>query len=153
MTSDAPGPTGPLVRGGRRSGDSQDSKEHQLLGSRLRQAREALGLTQADVAGALEIPRSGVAAFEAGERKVTGLELRRLARLYRRSVSWLLGEVDDVAVAADTALYRAAERLTPEDKEQVLRFVQFLAAAQPTSPAAPPLEARRRPRPPGARDG
>lgn len=146
MTSDAPQHTS-SPRAGRRAPDEQAIEEHKVLGSRLKEAREALGLTQADVAGALDIPRSGVAAFEAGERKVTGLELRRLARLYRRSVSWLLGESDDEDVVADAALYRAAEKLRPQDKEQVLRFVQFLAAQRGDSDA-PPVRARVRPRPP-----
>ena len=61
---------------------------------------------------------------------MTALELRRLARLYRRSVAWLLGE-DGEPAAVDGALYRATSSLSPDDKEQVLRFAQFLAAAGP----------------------
>lgn len=152
MSTESPKPTSSSPRSGRRAVEGQDVEEHKVLGGRLREAREALGLTQADVAGALDIPRSGVAAFEAGERKVTGLELRRLARLYRRSVSWLLGESTDGPLLADAALYRAAEKLRPEDKEQVLRFVQFLAS-QPRRDDAPPVRARTRPRPPGSADG
>lgn len=147
MSTEVPKINAPNPRAGRRTLESPDTDEHKVLGSRLKEAREALGLTQADVAGALDIPRSGVAAFEAGERKVTGLELRRLARLYRRSVSWLLGETADEEVAADAALYRAAEKLRPQDKEQVLRFAQFLAAQRPVDGV--PAHARLRPQPPG----
>lgn len=117
--------------------------EQQVVGRRLRTARETLGLTQDDVASALRIQRTSVIAMEAGKRNVTALELRRLARLYRRSVQWLLGEEEEVA-AVDNALYRATAELSDEDKEQVLRFAQFLAAAGP-----PPQ--RRRPRPAPAR--
>ena len=77
-------------------GHDEANERCKLVGSRLREAREVLGLTQGDVAGALGIPRTSVIALEAGRRKVTGLELRRLARLYRRDVHWLLGE-DDLA--------------------------------------------------------
>ncbi len=55
------------------------------LGQRLREARERAGLTQEEVARQLGIPRTAVALFEAGKRKVSGLELARLAFLYGRS--------------------------------------------------------------------
>jgi transcriptional regulator with XRE-family HTH domain len=138
---------------GRRATDSpEEIAEHKMLGSRLREAREALGLLQSDTAQALGIPRSSVVAFEAGDRKVTGLELRRLARLYRRSIPWLLGEADDADVPAGSALFRAAEHLTPADKEQVLRFAQFLAA-QPNKDRQADASARPRPRPRPPTDG
>jgi len=110
--------------------DGQQPSERQIVGQRLRTARETLGLTQDDVAGVMGMPRTSVIAMEAGKRNVTALELRRLARLYRRNVQWLLGEEDDEA-AVDNALYRATAELSDEDKEQVLRFAQFLASAGP----------------------
>lgn len=129
------------------SDDSAEAAGHKIVGARLREARLAIGLTQSDVAGALDISRPSVAAIEKGTRKVTGLELRRLARLYRRSVGWLLGDEDQDSVATDSVLHRATAELSEEDKQQVLRFAQFLAA-QPTRPAKE--ERRPRPRPPGS---
>lgn len=108
--------------------ESTAPNEHQIVGARLREAREVIGLTQGDVAAALGIPRTSVIAMEAGRRNVTGLEVRRLARLYRRDVAWLLGDDPVPAAAADAALYSATADLTREDREQVLRFAQFLAA-------------------------
>ena len=105
-----------------------DEIDDELVGDRLREARETLGLTQADVAGALGIPRTSVIAMEAGRRKVSGLELRRLARVYRRSIEWLLGE-DTPAIDADDALFHATATLSADDKAQVLRFAEFLASA------------------------
>lgn len=100
---------------------------------RLRSARETLGLTQGDVASAMGIPRTSVIAMEAGKRNVTALEIRRLARLYQREVAWLLGEgpeTVDEGSAENQALFRATANLSEEDKEQVLRFAQFLAAGE-----------------------
>ncbi|MBD3778250.1 MAG: helix-turn-helix transcriptional regulator [Micrococcales bacterium] len=111
--------------------------EQRVVAARLREARESLGLTQEEVSGALQIPRTSVHAMEAGKRGVSALELRRLARLYRRSVEWLLGEEEAPAVAADGALYRATRDLSAEDREQVLRFAQFLAAGTAPRPADP----------------
>lgn len=114
-----------------------DGKREQIeVGQRLRSARETLGLTQEDVASALGIPRTSVISMEAGKRNVTALELRRLARLYRRRVTWILGEEPEEAEPAsaeDEALYRATSELSDDDREQVLRFAQFLAAAQSSS--------------------
>lgn len=117
--------------------------EQQKVGQQLRAGRETLGLTQDDVAGVLGIPRTSVVAMESGRRNVTALELRRLSRLYRRSVQWLLGE-EETEAEVDSALYRATSELSDGDKEQVLRFAQFLAAGGPPSAAA----GRRRPAPP-----
>jgi transcriptional regulator with XRE-family HTH domain len=131
---------------------TDEADEHRLVGSRLREARDVLGLTQEDVASALRIPRTSVIAMEAGRRKVTGLELRRLARLYRRDVGWLLGDDPEASevVGAD-ALFRATASLTDEDREQVLRFAEFLASGGPRrigGPARPAPEVSR-----GARRG
>lgn len=120
--------------------------EHRVVGARLRDARLAMGLTQADVADALGLSRPTLAAVEKGTRKITGLELRRLARVYQRDVAYLLGE-EDAEASAGSALHRATAKLSAADKEQVLRFAEFLAAQKtddPTASAAPAA----RPRPP-----
>lgn len=107
---------------------SDEREEHEVIGSRLREAREYVGLLQDDVAGALGIPRSSLSALEAGKRKVSGVELRRLARLYRRPVGWLLGE-EEIVIADADPLFRATAQLSDHDKDQVLKFAEFLAAA------------------------
>lgn len=116
-----------------------DSKfEQTAVGHRLRSARETLGLTQEDVASALGLQRTSVIAMEAGRRNVTALELRRLARLYRRDVGWILGEgleSLEETKAENRALFRAASQLSDEDREQVLRFAQFLASSPPAKSA------------------
>ncbi|WP_420438083.1 helix-turn-helix domain-containing protein [Candidatus Poriferisodalis sp.] len=105
-----------------------DEGEAMALAQRLRNAREYIGLLQEDVATALDIPRASVSAIESGKRRVSSLELRRLGRLYRRPVAWLLGE-EGAEVDMDTPLYRATADLSDQDKEQVLRFAEFLAGA------------------------
>lgn len=136
-----PNGSDPDPHGGGSQPDPMPS-ERAAVGQRLRAARETLGLTQDDVAGAMGMPRTSVIAIEGGKRNVTAVELRRLARLYRRNVQWLLGEEDDAAVV-DSALYRATQDLSDDDKTQVLRFAQFLAAAGP-----PSAKGRRRQAPP-----
>ena len=111
----------------RRDIDASDEVEQRELAARLREAREYVGLRQEEVARALGIPRASVSALESGKRRVSSLELRRLARLYRRSVAWLLGEDHEIDTSA--SLFRATAALSDNDKEQVLRFAEFLAGA------------------------
>ncbi len=59
---------------------------------RLRAAREAAGLTQAEAAQALGRPQSFVSKCESGERRIDVVELLAFARLYEISVVQLLPE-------------------------------------------------------------
>lgn len=128
------------------SGESDDSEEQAKIGARLKEAREYVGLLQEDVASALGIPRASVSAMESGKRRVTGLEVRRLARIYRKPVGWLLGE-DDIELSDAEPLFRATESLSDRDRDQVLRFAEFLAAAgKPTGPGGQGEPQRPRPR-------
>ncbi|MEO5798360.1 MAG: helix-turn-helix transcriptional regulator [Gemmatimonadales bacterium] len=54
---------------------------------RLVRARQAAGLTQADVAKALRIPQSRVSRMESGERRIDVIELRDFAVLYKRKLT------------------------------------------------------------------
>jgi transcriptional regulator with XRE-family HTH domain len=102
------------------------------MGARLRQAREFLGLSQELVAETLGIPRASVSAMESGRRKVSSLELRDLARLYKRPMEFFLNDSGAKEAAEDEtvqALFRATKNLTQDDKEQVLRFAEFLRGA------------------------
>ncbi|NMF28839.1 helix-turn-helix domain-containing protein [Cellulosimicrobium aquatile] len=105
-----------------------DAAEAAALAGRLRAERQYIGLSQADVAEVLGIPRAAVSALETGRRRVTGLELKRLAELYGTSVDQLVGNgpPEDATTAA---LFRTAMGLTANDKEQVLRFAEFLRSA------------------------
>lgn len=113
--------------------ESKNPKPAQVVAKRLREAREVSGLTQSDVAGVLGIPRTSVIAFEAGRRAVSAVEIKSLSRLYDRSVAWLLGEEESPDLTGQ-ALYRATERLSASDRDQVLKFAQFLATPPGTRP-------------------
>ena len=58
---------------------------------RLRAARLAAGLTQAQVASALGKPQSFVSKCENGERRVDAIEFADLAALYSASMEALAG--------------------------------------------------------------
>lgn len=114
-----------------------DGPETLALAQRIRAERQYIGLSQADVASALGIPRAAVSALETGRRRVSGLELKRLSELFGTSVDRLLGHTVNED-ATTTALFRAAKNLSDDDKQQVLRFAEFLreAGQAPALPAA-----------------
>lgn len=68
-----------------------DSIDPKILGRRLQEARKARGLTQQDVAVALNVARTTVTAVEKGDRRVRADELIRLAKLYGRPVGDFVG--------------------------------------------------------------
>jgi transcriptional regulator with XRE-family HTH domain len=107
--------------------------DQEQLGARLREAREYLGLSQETVAEYLGVPRASISVMEAGKRKVSSLELRDLSRLYKRPISHFLGDKGSVTVpeeeTAARAIFRATKDLSPSDRQQVIRFAEFLRAA------------------------
>lgn len=70
------------------------SKAYVEFQRRLREAREAAGMTQTEVAEALKLPQSFVSKCETGERRVDVLELARFAGLYDRPLAWFIPELD-----------------------------------------------------------
>jgi Zn-dependent peptidase ImmA (M78 family)/DNA-binding XRE family transcriptional regulator len=82
------------------------------LGARLRAAREARGLTQAQAAAELQVSRPLLIAMEKGSRQVQPGELIKLARFYGKPVSDLLRPTEPpVAIGAR---FRAALASAPE---------------------------------------
>lgn len=92
------------------------------LGHRLQEARKARGLTQQQAADSLGVARTTVTAIEKGSRRVRPGEIIRLARLYARSVSSLVGPREPVADFA--VQFRAAQG--DEERVQAIRDFQSL---------------------------
>jgi len=107
-----------------------DEADRQGLAARLREAREYLRLSQDEVARALDLPRSAVSLMETGQRKVDAIELKRLAEIYQRSIAYFTSEGGDPSAVPEAVqhLARAAAALTDRDREELLRFAQFLQA-------------------------
>ena len=105
-----------------------EGADRQILGSRLREAREYLKLSQDEVAKALDLPRSAVSLMETGQRKVDAIELKHLAEIYQRPVGYFTGEGPEPGPVPETIqhLARAAAKLTDRDREELLRFAEFL---------------------------
>lgn len=118
------------------------------LGKRFREVREYLGFSQQMVADRTGIARSAISDIERGTRKVDSLELKKLARLYRRPVGYFLDERPN-ATAGDHAiagLARALTQLTQGDREAVVRFAEYLRDRRAAEQEAAEQEAVRQER-------
>lgn len=100
-------------------------REQAKLAQKLKAAREAAGLSQEDVAEKLDLPRPAISQMENGNRKVQALELARLAKLYGKSLSDFADEAAKDTSRMD-ALHRTARDLSEKDRDEVLRFAEFL---------------------------
>lgn len=110
-----------------RIGFATVENESLILGAKLREAREYVGLKQDQVAHHLELPRTAVSEIENGRRGVSALELKKFARLYQRKVTWFTGEDPEASVPADVAfLARTASALSDNDRQELQRFAEFL---------------------------
>ncbi len=97
-----------------------------VVGRRIREAREFLGLTQEKAAQALGITRAYLSMLERGERRPPSRLLARIAELYGRSEAWFLG-VGRLIPSFQLLLRKAqdTQTLPPEARKQLVRFVEL----------------------------
>ena len=74
------------------------------IGERVRTARTGTRRTQDEVADALSIDRSSVVRIEAGQRKVSALELAAMAELFELPLSYFLSPHADAVVSRRSAV-------------------------------------------------
>lgn len=87
------------------------ANEVTTIAGRLREAREAAGLSQGQVAKKLELHRPTISEIEAGRRKVSSSEVDQFAKIYGVTVQWLVNGATE-ADPSDTSLLIAARELS-----------------------------------------
>lgn len=105
---------------------SELDQKRAIIATRIREARKMAGLSQAQVAKMLDLPRPSVTEMESGNRKVSAEEISVLADLYEVSSSWLLGEGAIRVDAHDDKLQLAArelDKLKPDDLDRLLTLL------------------------------
>jgi transcriptional regulator with XRE-family HTH domain len=104
-------------------------KPSDIFTIRLRNARENIRKwSQSQLAERAKMPPSSIAHFETGTRKPSFDTLRRLANALDVTTDYLLGRVDDPALAeAGDPLYRDMGKLTAHDRDTARLFIKALA--------------------------
>jgi Zn-dependent peptidase ImmA (M78 family)/transcriptional regulator with XRE-family HTH domain len=111
------------------------------LGQRIADARIERGLTQADLAAAVSLDRTAVAKIEAGTRKVSAVELAKIATELKRPLDWFLLESPQSVVSrrTDAATGRRSIRLD-QSIEKAARDIEFLLEAGVLEPSSNDME-------------
>ena len=93
------------------------------LGTRLRETREAEGLTQEDVAKMLKVSRVSITNIENDARKVTAEELAKFAKIYSCTMEELM---EGKKQEEKTLVFaRSFEELSKEDQAEILDLIKF----------------------------
>lgn len=100
-----------------------------IFPARLRAARELRQLDQEALAKRATLNPTAISHFEAGRRKPSFDNLRRLADALGVTTDYLLGRADEIGAVAATSdtLFRDFSRLTAEDQEVAKGFMKLLA--------------------------
>jgi transcriptional regulator with XRE-family HTH domain len=114
--------------------------EQVAAGARIRDARRARGMTQADLAAAIGVSRSAVAQWETDRAGQVTVNLSRIASVLGVPVAHIIaGEATSNVVTADgseLALLRLYRDCNPTDRQLLLRTAVRLArGAIPASEA------------------
>jgi transcriptional regulator with XRE-family HTH domain len=114
---------------------TERSEEWEEIGERIRNERQYRGYSQQQIADYLDISRSSVSLMENGERKISSIELRQLADFFNTTIDYLVNESspDSTADQDVQMVARAARELSREDREEVIRFAEFLRSRDPGS--------------------
>jgi len=101
--------------------------ERNKMATRLKDAREYLGLSQQEVADKTTLSRSAISLIESGQRGLEVGELKALASLFQRPVGYFTGEEKAPALPSDIEmLSRKVEKLSSDDRETLLKYTEFL---------------------------
>lgn len=102
---------------------------YEQIGQRIREVREAKGMTQTQFGEKLRIPltATAISLYEKGEREVSVDVLTEIAKITNTSFEYLAtgnrgnGSSINVALRADKDLWK-----NPKAREQVLDFIEFI---------------------------
>lgn len=99
-----------------------------IFNTRLREARDLRGLSQAQLAAKAKLPPASVSHFESGPRKPSFENLKALASALDVTTDYLLGRSDRPDASAETVdrLHRDLHKLTSQDLDLAKDFVDLL---------------------------
>jgi len=96
--------------------------EREKIAERIKEARTMSGLSQAQAAEKLTLPRPAISEIESGKRKVSAEEIIQIADLYKVDTSWLLLREEE----NDSNFKFAARELSKLSKEDAKKLLDVL---------------------------
>ena len=102
-----------------------------IIATRVKQARELSGLSQAQVAKLLKLHRPSISEIEAGRRNVTADELSKLAEIYSVDLKWLAGAEQTPHDGKEERVRFAARQLANLKTDDLDKVMNLLRALRP----------------------
>jgi transcriptional regulator with XRE-family HTH domain len=99
--------------------------DQKTIGSRIKQAREDLNMSQLELATDLGFQSAtAISLIEADERGVPAAMLEELGKILHKDIKYFLGQEEGKKVDVQVAL-RADKDLSAEDKEAISHFIEL----------------------------
>lgn len=100
------------------------------ISERIKEARETLGVSQAELAGRSQLTPAAISQFEKGARTPSLKTLGKLAEALEVSINYLIGteQMEESFPSEVQAMFRGLQKMTDKDKEEMFNFYQFLKA-------------------------
>ncbi len=102
----------------------KEEKKYEFIGANIRKARELSGLSQRQLAEKLGYESSTTVSYiESGERKVSIVDLEKIAHMLDRDIRYFIGQPEEqlnvrVALRAETGLKE-------KDKDAILHIIEM----------------------------
>ncbi len=102
------------------------------VAERLREAREAAGLSQGQVAKKIGMHRPTISEIEAGRRKVVAEELNIFASLYGVSIEWIVSGSSGNPQEDARILMAARElsKMSDVDLDRLMKMLKMLRTSE-----------------------
>lgn len=88
----------------------------EMIGRKIRSLREQAGLTQEDVAEAMDVSRQAVSKWEANLSRPSAENLIRLARLFKVELTEIIGAPEEIEAAGEKGILEGEAEEKPEEK-------------------------------------
>ncbi|MFA6427234.1 MAG: helix-turn-helix transcriptional regulator [Candidatus Magasanikbacteria bacterium] len=103
-----------------------DNNTKQIIGGNIRAKREALGLSQEELAQKVGKQTATYIAFiEKGERNITTVDLMAIAKQLGTTVAVLIGEDKKAKTPSVVDVLRSAKELSKADREKIEAIYNF----------------------------
>ncbi len=111
------------------------------FGEKLRQARKAAGMTQKDLAQAVDLKHNAVSNWEKGISSPDPETIRRLCEILRMPPNFFFESQEGTALSGvEFALFGEVRQLSPEDQQDVLNFIRYKRSLQEKRKAHDPAD-------------
>ena len=102
----------------------KDTSKYKIIGSKIKELREKAGISQEELAKKIGFgSATAISLIEAGQRKVSIIDLEKIADFLKCNLDLLLGyekQKSDIKY-----VLRSQKNISHEDKQKILNFIEF----------------------------